>query len=556
MNCQECGLKLEDSAKFCKNCRTRCKVTSGINVRNSNSNRTRINSEASNKLTSIAKFFLLVMFVIIGFAASSFIMGNPREPDSQMPHDNEPHVVVLQSNLPYEIIGFGRYDAIFYYGSGRFGVYREVRYEVFGFGIYDINGNEVIPFGMYYHDRLSLIPSVGFVQRDGRYISVFDFSGNQIASFDGYHNVEMVTNNKFIVETYSNGDIRTGVVDARNQAIIPIGTYTYIQAVQDGRWFLVWEDSFKGLVDASGAEVIRVGRYRNIEPAGNDRFIVREEWPNHGVAVLQAAGTSTNEIIPLGRYDEIAQAGPNYFRVLGRGGFGIYDSSGAVVIPTNYSFIEYGGGFFIVRDESFLLGVYNSAGNKVIPFGLFDDIRFAGEGYFIVRVEDGGDMLFGIANSRGEVVLPFGINDTIWPIHGNRFLISCGANALIFSLNDNGFLVSSDTLDDPRYALFDSSGKEIIPTGSFDSIRPLHWGMLSFGVFRHSSIVSVGTDFGIDFDCGFIVSSGNLIGVVRLDGYEIIPIGRYAEVHRIHNGIAVVRNHQGQVGAINTRRIE
>jgi hypothetical protein len=44
------------------------------------------------------------------------------------------------------------------------------------------------------------------------------------------------------------------------------------------------------------------------------------------------------------------------------------------------------------------------------------------------------------------------------------------------------------------------------------------------------------------------------MGLVNFDGEEIIPFGRYDEIHAAHDGFAIVESN-GRLGVINTRHI-
>ena len=94
MNCQNCGLNLKEGVKFCKKCGTRCQVPSRFNTSHASSKRTRINSAASYKRSSFAKYFMLgtagLMLVLVGFFASTLLAGNPSTPSPQVSHRTEP----------------------------------------------------------------------------------------------------------------------------------------------------------------------------------------------------------------------------------------------------------------------------------------------------------------------------------------------------------------------------------------------------------------------------------------------------------------------------------
>ena len=137
-------------------------------------------------------------------------------------------VVGASYNPPYEVVSMGRYDQIGYIGDGRFVVARG-GWQDLRWGVVDIRGNEIIPFGRFEAPDDSPITTTGnFIVRDGRTFYVLNSRGNEITSFDRYDRVTYVTDNRFIVSIGSGSNTRAGVVDARDNEIIPLGRYTNI----------------------------------------------------------------------------------------------------------------------------------------------------------------------------------------------------------------------------------------------------------------------------------------------------------------------------------------
>ena len=450
--------------------------------------------------------------------------------------------------LPYEVITFGRYDRIFYFGGGSFYVGRDND----RWGIVDARGNEIIAFGRYDH-VVDISPGGSIIASDGRSFIVYDTQGNELASFDRFDSVSYVTRDRFIVNIISGEMVRAAVIDAQGSEIIPFGRYNSIWASTCGRWFTVWDGSRIGIIDAQGSEVIPLGRYDDIQTVHEDRFIV-STWPNFPDffetyeteyeaaftpprwAVLDAAG---REIIPYGRYDWINDAIGNRFIAAEGGRSGILDTHGNEIIPLRYDRIWPAGYYYFIASDGNRRGVLDLRGQELIPFGRYDEILYVSDGHFLVR--SGGTISettwewvnarWAIVDSQGREVIAPGRYDEIIAVSADRFIVRIGG-----ALNPRTWL-----MEGARWGVLDASGSEIIPIGRYDRIARLD----QYAFYYH------GTADNIDF----IVHAGDRVGVRCANGQEIIPLGRYDRIQSVHNGLAIVER-GGRVGVINIGAIE
>ena len=425
-------------------------------------------------------------------------------------------------NPPYEVIGMGRYDEIIPLGGGRYVVERGDRW-----GIQDTRGNNLVDFGRF-DDVVSFTEDFSvIVAQRGRTFYAIDARGREIASFDRYDHVEVVTENRFIVGTGWGSGARVGVVDRNGNYIISSGLYTHIEPLMTGNGFYVWDGNRMGVINNRGNEIISLGRHDDIMGIDGDRFIIRD---GQRTAVLNNRG---NEVISLGRFDLIIPAGDSHFIVRSDNNWGVVNARGNEVIALRYDSIWYTGSHFIIRDND-RMGVLNMRGNEVISFGRYDVIQYAHDSRFLVGTGSGDDSRIGVIDARGNEVVPMGRYNIIQPVPGNRFIIGTG------ELNWWG------GIDDARWGVIDHRGNEIIPMGRFDSIDFMGydpvWGSFSDWI-----------DW-VQPDDTFYVRTGDRMGVMDMNGRELIPMGRYDAVEFIHNGLAVVITNN-RMGLINTRRI-
>ena len=477
-------------------------------------------------------FLVFIIFTELLFSATFRSMGFRREPP-----------------LPYEVITFGRYDFIFYFGDGRFYVGRDND----RWGIVDARGNEIIPFGRYDY-FMDASPGGGILVSSGGSYIVFDAQGNQLASFDRFDGVQYVTDDRFIANIISGETNRAALIDAQGNEIIPFGRYNNIWAAPGGKWFTVWDGNRIGLLDAQGNEVIPLGRYDDIQIVHEDRFIV-SSWPNFmdffdapeadyedaeflspRWAVLDTAG---REVIPHGRFDWITDAAGHRFIVTEGRRTGVLDTHGNEIIPLRHERIWPAGYYFFVVRDGGRYGVLDARGQELIPPGRYDEILYVSNGHFLVRsegdrCEDTWEWLnarWAIVDSRGREVIAPGRYDEIIAVSADRFIVRIGG-----ALNTRTWQIEG-----ARWGVLDASGSEIIPIGRYDRISRL--GQYSF-IFH---------DAGDNID--FIVNAGDRVGVRCADGYEIIPLGRYERIRSIHGRLAIV-NRGGRVGVINIDAIE
>lgn len=285
-----------------------------------------------------------------------------------------------------------------------------------------------------------------------------------------------------------------------------------------------------GFVNARGNEVISLGQFDDIMTVPGDRFIVHTgSGANRRVAVLN---NRASEIISLGRFDEIHPAGDDLFIVREGRRWGVLNHRAGEVVPFRYDSIQYTGTHFIVQDGD-RVGVLNLRGNEVIPFGQYDYIMYATNNRFAVRTGDQWDdnSRVGVVDARNNEVIPMGRFNYILPVPGDRFIVGTG------ELNWWG------GLDNGRWGVIDHRNNVIIPEGQFDSINFIgfnpQWGY---------------TPERFRPDSAFTVMRDNRVGVMGMDGQEIIRLGRYDHIHGIYNRMAIVTRDDGRMGVINTRR--
>ena len=487
-------------------------------------------------------------------------------------------ITVRPYNPQYEVIPFGRYDAIFYIGEDRYFVMRGTGDNI-RWGVQDIRGNEIIEFGRFERPydgffnlrgtselRLSNFNPVpifenivthngNFAVQRGLTVYIKDPRGRVLTSFENngdFERISYVNENRFIVRERRAYYFTGGVIDARGREIIPLGLFGDIEASNDGNWFRVW-DGFNArhlIMNSNGNEIIS----SNASLAPNNRFIA---WRDGGVSVYDSRG---GVIIPHGRFNNIHGVGESYFAVRDGRSWGLVNASGNFVIHPRYGFISYAGGnSFLVEDER-RYAILDNRGREIIPFGRYDFIWPGGNGR--LHVSSGGnnreiatnigimhfaleDSRVGIVDTRGNEVIQFGRYDDVIPVPGDRFIARLGG------IHDSRRPAFVDHFwIDARWAVLDTSGNEIIPFGRYDSIRIFSpYKILNSGnFFSGVRIASFSNDYG------FIVQNGDRVGVRCVNGHEIIPLGRYDNIIGKNNGLAIVER-GGRVALINTRRI-
>ena len=473
---------------------------------------------------------LIAVMVVVIIAATGGTEAGGTRPAST--------ATVATHTLPYEVITFGRYDEIIYYGDGRFMVSRG-GWENQRWGIIDVHGNEIIAFGRY--DNLQYLTSDGnFVVRSGRTFYVLDPSGNEITSFDRFDGVSYVTNNRFVANIFSGDTSRAAVIDAQGNEIIPFGRFNNIWAPRGSQWYIVWDGERVGLVDEQSNEIIPLGRYDDIQAVCDERFIVSTWSEAHMISRWALLDLNGQEIIPFGRYDWVnnVELAGNHL-IVGDGGLvGIFDMYGNVVLPFRYDGLWPSGENYLIATDGERSGIIDINGQELISIGRYDAVMHAFAGHFLVRsggevCEDTWDWVnarWAIVNSQGYEIIPLGRYDGISMVSNDRFVVRIGG------------VLNTDTwqMEGARMGVRDAYGNEIISIGRYDSITTI-------GQYAHQ--------FGIAFDFGFVVNAGDRIGVRCIDGQEIIPLGRYDHIQSMINGLAIVER-DGRVGLINISRIE
>lgn len=428
-------------------------------------------------------------------------------------------------NPPYEVIQMGRYDDILYIGNGQFVVMRGSGANA-RWGVQNTRGRDIIEFGRFDmpNDESFVAHDGNFVVQRGRTFYILNSNGSEITSFDRYDRISYVSPNRFIVGTGIGGNVRTGLVDRRGNYIIPMGQYDRLQPIENGDRFIAWDGSRKGILDARGNVIISLGRYDHIQPVPGSRYIVQE---GTRVALLD---NRAREIIRPGLYDRIFPAGDSHFIVQDGNRWGVVDARAREVIPFRYDSISFTGTHFIVN-EGDRFGALDMRGNEVIRFGQYDRVMYALNSRFLVGRGQSWeeDSVIGVVDARGNEIIPMGRFNLIEPVPGDRFVVGTG------EFND---WWGSWEID--RRGVVDHRGNEIIDMGRFDRVEFFRswWG----------------NAIGVEADPVFVVQTGDRMGVLGLDGQEIIPSGAYASFYGMYNRLAIVADNRDSIGVINTRR--
>ncbi|MCL2224656.1 MAG: zinc ribbon domain-containing protein [Defluviitaleaceae bacterium] len=142
---------------------------------------------------------------------------------------------------------------------------------------------------------------------------------------------------------------------------------------------------------------------------------------------------------------------------------------------------------------------------EVISHGRYDGIRYAGNGRFVVASGFANNERWGIYDYRGREIIPFGRFDA-------------------FETFENYFLVYGNR----AHTVFDQDGREVAAFDVYDAVQ-----------FASPE--------------RFIVRQGNRNGVVDRRGREVIPMGRYSQIHPLSAGAWYIVNDGDRVGLVNHR---
>jgi len=167
---------------------------------------------------------------------------------------------------------------------------------------------------------------------------------------------------------------------------------------------------------------------------------------------------------------------------------------------------------------------------EVISFGRYEEIGYIGEGRFLTSRGHWPNISWGIQNYRGEEIIPFGRYN--WPDTG-------------FTTTDGNFLVQ----DGRTFLVLDAEGNELLTIGGYDWVR--YVSMDRFVVSRNgqSALIDAENNYIIPmgaFGFGSISPSfdglwltiwdGNSVGILDINGNEIVPFGSFDNAHPISNG--------------------
>jgi len=156
--------------------------------------------------------------------------------------------------------------------------------------------------------------------------------------------------------------------------------------------------------------------------------------------------------------------------------------------------------------------IYNNPPLEVIPFGEYDEIKYAGNGNYYIK--SGND--WGIKNIRGNEIIPFGAYEVLEKIAKNG-VFTVRTNETFYFLDPFGdVFVSFDMYEsveyvgDNRYIVRSEAGMGVIDIYNNEFIE----------IGRYSRIRAATGD-------RYIVWDGEETGLLNRDGAELVRVGEY-----------------------------
>ena len=214
------------------------------------------------------------------------------------------------------------------------------------------------------------------------------------------------------------------------------------------------------------------------------------------------------------------------------GRVGLVDYRGRVLVEPTYYNIEpcYGGLFRVMRNERW--GVIDKTGNTIIPVE-FDFVMPFYNGLAMVNRQNQGVRETALFDSTGRMVVPFGTYDS-FTTHNGFWRVNSGGN----------------------FGMLDGMGRVISPPTQGSNVPSYSDGIIRVSVrgpevgyidaVTGETLIPMG-DFatGTNFRYGVAVvtteaASGHT--VINRTGGVVVPSGRYNLIREFHNGAAIVRN--------------
>ena len=224
----------------------------------------------------------------------------------------------------------------------------------------------------------------------------------------------------------------TQAPETENEAVPTPGGATYTMTVEpmydsvlvSHFGIAVQERGNWGVVDVNGRELFPFGRYERIGAAGDGLFIVQDGGE---VGVVDQ---NDREVIPLGRYDDIFGGIDGRFSVQLEEQLAVIDVDGREIIAFRFGRYRHirpmWNDLFFVIAEDFGLSVIDRTGREIISLG----------GYASVRIQPSEDNFFVVSNSddewsvvdvHGRGIIPFGKYGRIAGVSDGRFVVGPSA---------------------------------------------------------------------------------------------------------------------------------
>jgi len=482
------------------------------------------------------------------------------------------------------VIAFGEFNRIFYVGHGQFFVGNSDRifsiWHDLEWGIIDIHGNEIIEFGRFdpiiYYGRsgaLDLLTEDGnFFVRDGNTAHIINRSGEIITSFDSFDRVYLAMYDRFIVRNggvaEEHGDdvwnyAEWGVINQAGEFIIPFRQFDEIRRTYEGSNFIVriggvysdyhgsWLDSQLAVLNRDGRTIIPLGFYNWIWDSSDRAIYVIQ---NRYTAVFRLCGEL---IIPFGRYSDVRYIGDDMFVV-----------EHWTIVDCDIAWY----GTRIIRDYALV----TLDGEYLIPFGIYTSIRHLRGNLFAVTIGDCDDWQYhhqAVIDKNGTIIIPFeryesfGICDCRSIIFTrnqdeNLVLLDMQLNNIILHKNYvgvmrpscyRGMFILYERIENEDFIhtfwhafrrVIDSDGNTIISGGIYRNIRQLFYNNWLFQVQYTPAFIA-----GTSSDHSNFIGPVNEFTLYDINGNTIIPRGMFGRAHGFHNGLVIVEQN-GFLGVI------
>lgn len=239
------------------------------------------------------------------------------------------------------------------------------------------------------------------------------------------------------------------------------------------------------------------------------------------------------------------------------GYFGVENAKGKVIIPAQFSYINYENGSFTVKNLSGYIGKYTKKGNVIFPpikYGAVSDLAGIEDSPFIVFSDH-----YGVVDRKGNVLLD--------DIYTGIYTIGDNQTGYHFLLRKDGFTGVADKKGKILIApdKYNSIGRNIGEDGKITFIYSIYGG--GSGVCNEKGELIIHTDYfltvpkGKGKDAYYEIFDGNASGKMDLNGNIIIPIsgkksaminqveseGKTYSIWRDKNNKCFVKNSDGNI---------